>query len=445
MTGLLLCLMRPGYAQTGSQAAPLTLQEAVKFAIANNETVKKAALDEQSAEYKIKETKGSGLPQLSANGNLTAYPALATQLLPGQIFGEPAGTYIPVQFGTKYNAAGGLQLQQLIFRKSFFVGLEAANTTRDLYALRTKMSQEQVIYNVSSAYLQVLQTQEQFKNIDANYKKLEQLEKILRLQYQNDVATKVELNRVTVNKNNLESNRQALNTTYEQQKNSLKFFMGLPMDQEITLSDATPVLNTPLLATEDAAAAIAERTDFKQLQTQKNLYKLNVKNIQAGYYPSVSAVGNYNYNAQRNEFNFFDTNQSWFKAVSIGLQLNVPIFDGFQRRNQIRQAQIEVAKVDQDINQLTRNTQMGLRNAQNQIQSSSLALLAQERNVAMAQEVYQQTNELYKEGMKPLTEVLDTEVSLREAQTNLNNEKLKYQLAQLTYLQAKGELETLTK
>jgi hypothetical protein len=41
--------------------------------------------------------------------------------------------------------------------------------------------------------------------------------------------------------------------------------------------------------------------------------------------------------------------------------------------------------------------------------------------------------------------LLDTEVSLREAQTNLNNERLKYQLAQLTYLQAKGELKTLTK
>lgn len=445
LTGLLLALLRPGYSQTSAQPAALTLQEAVKFAISNNETVKKAQLDEQGADFKIKETKGSGLPQLSANGTGTAFPALATQLLPGEIFGEPAGTYIPVQFGTKYNASGGLQLQQLLFRKSFFVGLEAANTTRDLYALRTQMGEEQVIYNVSSAYLQLLQTREQFNTIDANFKRLEQLEKILQLQYRNDVATKVQLNRVTVNKVNLENTRQTLNAAFEQQKNALKFFMGMPMDQDFALAEAAPVLHTPVLAVEDAGALLAERIDFKLLQTQKNLHQLNVKHIRSGYYPSVSAFGNFNYNAQRNEFTFLDTNQPWFKAVSVGLQLNVPIFDGFQRRNQIRQAQIEVDKVNQDISQLTRSTQMGLKNAQTQMQASLSSIQAQERNVNLAREVYRNTNELYKEGLSPLTELLETEVNLREAQTNLNNERLKYQLAQLTYLQAKGELKTLIK
>jgi outer membrane protein len=446
LTGLLLTMLRPAFSQTPLPAAPLTLQEAVKYALANNETVKKALLDEQSAEYHLKETKGSGLPQLSGTGTITAYPALATQLLPAQIFDKDAaaGSMIPVQFGTKYNTTGGLQLQQLIFRKSFFVGLEAANTTRELYALRTQLSEEELIYNVSSAYLQLLQTREQFNTIDANFKRLEQLEKILTLQYQNDVATKVQLNRVTVSKTNLENNRVNLTAAFDQQKNVLKFFMGMPIGQEITLAEAMPVLNTPLLLQEDASTVLADRVDYKLLQTQKNLNQLNVKNIQSGYYPSLSAIANYSYNAQRNEFNFFDGNQPWFKMATVGLQLNVPIFDGFQRRNQVRQAQNEELKVDQDISLLGRNTQMGLMNAQTQMQASLSSIQAQERNVTLAQEVYHNTNELYKEGLSPLTEVLETEVSLREAQTNLNNERLKYQLAQLTYLQAKGELKTLT-
>jgi outer membrane protein len=217
------------------------------------------------------------------------------------------------------------------------------------------------------------------------------------------------------------------------------------MDQDIAVSDTPPVLTAPMLAAEDTEAILAGRVDFKQLQTQKKLNYLNVKNIQSGYYPSLSAVGNFSTNAQRNEFNFFDSSQPWFKAVSVGIQLNIPIFDGFQRRNQIRQAQIEVSKVDQDISLLTRNTQMGLLNAQHQMQTSLTAIQAQERNVTLAQEVYRNTNELYKEGLSPLTELLDTEVSLREAQTNLNSERLKYQLAQLTYLQARGELKTLIK
>ncbi|KAA5546809.1 TolC family protein [Adhaeribacter rhizoryzae] len=434
----------PAFSQNVPPAGQLTLQEAIKFALSNNENIKKAALDEQSAEYKIKETKGSGLPQVSGTGQLNTFPALATQLLPGELAGQP-GTLIPVQFGTKYNVSGGLELQQLLFSKSFFVGLEAANTTRELYALRKQLSEEQIIYNVGSAYLQMLQTKEQFNTIDANTKRLEQLEKILTLQYKNDVATKVQVNRVTVSKTNLENQRQTLTAAYDQQKNALKFFMGLPMNQDIQLADSANVLDEAVPVQDDANAILADRIDFKLLTTQKSLYKLNVKNIQSRYYPSLSGFGNFSTNAQRNEFNFFDNSQPWFKAVTLGIRLNIPIFDGFQRRNQMRQAQIEVDKVDQDIQLLTRNTQMELLNANTQMKTSLSSIRAQERNVELAQEVYRNTNELYKEGLSPLTELLDTEVSLREAQTNLNNERLKYQLAQLTYLQAKGNLRTLIK
>ena len=441
---LMLIAFWPAYSQTQIPTGQLSLQEAIKFALSNNENIKKASLDEKSAEYKIKETKGSGLPQVNGTGQLNTFPALATQLLPGELAGQP-GTLIPVQFGTKYNVSGGLELQQLIFNKSFFVGLEAANTTRELYALRKQLSEEQIIYNVGSAYLQMLQTKEQFNTIDANFKRLEQLEKILNLQYRNDVATKVQVNRVTVSKTNLENQRQTLTAALDQQKNALKFFMGLPMDQDIQIADSVTVLNAAVPAQDDASAILADRIDFKLLTTQKSLYKLNVKNIQSRYYPSLSGFGNFSSNAQRNEFNFLDNSQPWFKAVTLGVRLNIPIFDGFQRRNQMRQAQIEVDKVDQDIQLLTRNTQMALLNANTQMKTSLSSIQAQERNVALAQEVYRNTNELYKEGLSPLTELLDTEVNLREAQTNLNNERLKYQLAQLTYLQAKGNLRTLIK
>ena len=442
LAGFLLSFYGPAFSQT--QPSRLTMPEAIKYALANNESIKKALLDEKSAEYRIKETKGSGLPQVAGNGTLTMNPALATQLLPGELAGQP-GTTIPVQFGTKYVAQGGLELQQMIFRKSFFVGLEAANTTRELFSLRTQMSQEDIMYNVSSAYLQVLQTKQQFNTLDANFNRLSQLEKMLDLQYKNDVATKVQVNRVTVNKINLENQRNTLTAALEQQKNALKFFMGMPLTQELEIADSVVVLNTPIPTTDNAAALIASRLEFKVLNTQKNLYKLNVQNIKSGYFPSLNAFGNYAYNAQRNQFNFLDANQPWFNAVSIGVRLSVPIFDGFQRRNQIRQAQVEVDKIDQDISLLSRQTEMALSNAITQMQTSLSAIQAQERNVTLAQEVYRNTNELYKEGLSPLTEVLDTEVSLREAQTNLNNERLKYQLAQLTYLQAKGELATLTK
>ncbi|RNI28344.1 TolC family protein [Rufibacter immobilis] len=430
------------YAQTQPQGKVLTLKDALTFATTNNIGVTKAQLDEQGAEYRIKETKGSGLPQLTGTGQLSIYPSIPTQLLPGEIIGQP-GTFVPVQFGTKYNANGGVELSQLIFSKSYFVGLEAAQTTRDLYRLRTQMSREDVLYNVSSAYLQALQTKEQFSTIEANYNRLVQLEKILTLQYKNDFAKKVDVNRITVNKTNLENQRQTLASAYEQQKNALKFFMGMPIDQQFEIADSTTLSNTVLPLTTDANEILAQRADYQALETQRRLYGLNVENIKGRAFPTLAGFGQYTYNAQRREFNFFDTSQPWFKTFVLGVRLNIPIFDGFQRRNQVRQAEIEVKKTELDMQNLALNTQLGLDNAIKQISTSQLAIQNQERNVELAQEVYNTTNSLYKEGLSPLTDLLEAEVSLREAQTNLNNERLKYKISQLNYIRARGELRNL--
>ncbi|MFZ6663462.1 TolC family protein [Peijinzhouia sedimentorum] len=440
---MLFFIAGASFAQSDGEVIKFTLKDAVRYALINNEAIVKAQLDERGAEYKIQESIGSGLPQLSANGQLNSFPERATQLLPGELAGQP-GEMIPVQFGTKYSATGGIELQQLLFSKSFFVGLEAANTTKDLYRLRTQMSEEEVIYNVSSSFLQLLQTKQQFQSVEANYARLEQLEQILLLQYENDIATKVQVNRVIVNKTNLENQRKALNATYQQQLNGLKYFMNMPMGHELNIDGNTEVLDISLQPNTDIDQVMTSLVDYKLLTTQKSLYSLNMENIKAGYYPRLSAFAQGNLNAQRNEFNFFSGDESWFKAITVGLQLNIPIFDGFQRKNQIRQAKIEVDKVDQDLRQLKRATDMNIRNAIEQINTSLTSIESQKLNVELAKEVYNNTNELYKEGLAPLTDLLDVEVSLREAETNLNNERLRYQLSQLTYIQAKGDLKLLT-
>ena len=108
-------------------------------------------------------------------------------------------------------------------------------------------------------------------------------------------------------------------------------------------------------------------------------------------------------------------------------------------------ARLEMLKLDEDMEQFTTNTAVTLTNAVSQLQNSQDAITAQEGNVALAQEVYDTTNQLYKEGLSPLTDLLEAEVQLREAKTNLNNEVLKFKIAQLNYLQATGELQSLTK
>ncbi|WP_317175558.1 TolC family protein [Pontibacter beigongshangensis] len=441
---LMLLLLKPAVAQETPLAKPLNLQEAINYALEHNEDVQKASYDELSAKYMIQEAKSNGLPQINGFGKLDVYPAIPVQVIPNVFEGKP-DEMIAVQFGTKYNAQGGVQVSQLLFNKSYFVGLQAAKSTRDLYRLRKAMTEEEVIYNVSSAYFQILQTKEQFNTIDANLSRLEQLEKILALQYQNDLVKKVDVNRIKVNKTNLETQKQSLTSAVEQQMNLLKFFMGMPLEEPVELVNTQILLTGDGVTVATADRALQNQVQLQLLDKQKDLTSLQLENIKAGYYPSLQLSGSYLYSAMRKEFNLLDGNMPWFNTAVVGVQLNIPIFDGMRKHAQIRQTEITMKSLEEDRKKLAKNVVVTLENSINQLQNSSSAIQAQEGNVTLAQEVYDTTNKLYKEGISPLTDLLEAEVSLREAQTNLNNEVLKYKLAQLGYLKAAGELNTLTK
>jgi len=437
--------MSPAFAQNQPEVKELNLQQAVNYALEHNESIKKASYDELNSTYQINEVRSTGLPQVDVKGSAVRTLEKTMIALPAEFNPEGTGALIK-PMGTDNTVQAGISVSQLLFSKSYFVGLKAAKSAGDLYRIRKEMATEDVIYNVGSAYYQVLQTKEQFNSINANLEKLTQLEKILTLQYKNDLVKKVDVNRIKVNKINLENQKQTLLTAYQQQQNVLKFFMGMPLDQNITLSGSAEdeLLDAvPTLAAGPEAAT--ERAEFKILNKQKELKSLEIENIRAGYYPSLAAFGNYNYQSQYDGRMLGNSAAMWFPNSQVGLQLNIPVFDGLRKKSQVQQRQIELKKLDLDIQQYTKNTQLELTNALSQLGNSQNTINAQEENVKLAQEVYTTTNQLYKEGLAPLSDLLNAETSLREAQTSLNNERLKYQIAQLNYLKAKGNLESLTK
>ncbi|WP_370523698.1 TolC family protein [Pontibacter sp. Tf4] len=442
--GLTFFSLTPAFAQAPAGGKELNLQQAINYALENNESVKKASLDEMGSKYQINEVRSAGLPQVEVKGSAVRTLEKSMIALPADFNPEGTGPLIK-PMGTDNTVQAGLSVTQLLFSKSYFVGLKAAKSAEDLYRIRKEMATEDVIYNVGSAYYQVLQTKEQFNSINANLNMLTQLEKILTLQYKNDLVKKVDVNRIKVNKINLENQKENLQAAYVQQLNVLKFFMGMPLDEQIALiGSANDVLldEQPTMAGVNEVAT--ERAQFKILNKQKELKALEIENIRAGYYPSLAAFGNYNYQSQYDGRMIGNPDAMWFPNSQVGLQLNIPIFDGLRKKSQVQQREIELKKMDLDIQQYNKNTQVEVSNALSQLGNSQNNIAAQERNVKLAQEVYNTTNQLYKEGLAPLSDLLNAETALREAQTNLNNERLKYQIAQLSYLKAKGNLESLS-
>ncbi len=415
------------------------LTEALQYALTNSIEIQKSILDQKQADYKVKEVRSQALPQLSGSGELQYFPNIPTQLLPGEIIGQP-GQQIPVKFGTDYNLQGGFDASQVLFNQSVFTGLKAANSSEELYSLLKIQSDEDVIYQVSSTFYQILEIQAQITALDSNVTEIGKLANLMKVQYENQLVTKTDYSRLMVNKTNMETNLQSLRTTEEQQKNVLKVLMGMDVAKQLKIQPVEDLQETSLRSLQYEYNTPIQ---MQLLQKETELNILNKKAIQGEFYPTLSVFGQQTWQAQRNEFNFFQNNQAWFQQTVIGLKLRVPIFDGFYKHSRVQQSQIDIQKLELDQTNTKRQLDVSYENAREELVNTIKSVEAQRDNQQLAQEVYNQTQDLYREQVGSLTDLLDAENALRQAQINYRRELLKYRVAELNVLRSLGQLKQL--
>jgi outer membrane protein TolC len=435
-----LCLWTGPAASAQPTDSTFTLEAALAYAASNNRDLKSSAFDEQLAREQIKEVRSQGLPQVNATGRLQDNLIIPTNLLPAEVFGGEPGTFIPVRFGTKYNATAGVEATQLLYSQSYLVGLKAARTSREFAQLNTRKVQEAVAYDVSATYYNAQISARQLEILRGNLERLDQLAAISEVQYRNGVLKKSDADRIRVNITNLQTQIANLETGYAQQRNLLKFLIGMPVTQPlgiVSTIDETEDVSVRLGRDENI---FARRTDYQLLDKQRELYQLERKNVNAGYAPSLSAFGSFNYQALRQEFNFLQSGHPWFRTGVVGLSLNVPVFDGLRKRAQAQQSILRTRQVENRALQLEESITLDVVNANARLANARTALVAQRENRGLAERVYGQSQLQYREGVASLSDLLNAETELRSAQNNYINALVQLKLAALELRKADGSL-----
>ncbi len=420
----------------------LSLNQCIELALENSSKIKNANLDQQKAEYKIKEVIASGLPQVNAYGEFNDQLDIPAQILPGELAGQP-GTDLEVEFGKQYNMNGGIQTSQLLYSQSYFVGVKAAKSSRELYALLTKSTQEQIIYEVTSQYLSILSNEQQLNSLRANSTRLEELKRVTDLMVGNQLAKSTDAKRIQVNMANLNTKTEDLKAGIVFQKNYLKVIIGKYDEEQIGVDSIGIAIDRLVNAIGEKKFSTDNRTESSILNKQIGLRELELKSIKSGYLPTLSAFHCFGYNAQSDEFDLFDSGTSWYKQNIIGLKLNVPIFDGFQKRSKSKQAKLGVQQSKNELENSMALMNAQFMNARLNVSNSFNSLMVQQKNKELANEVYQETELQYKEGLARITDMLDAETAWRESVVNYNAHQFSYQLANLDLLKARGELNML--
>ncbi|WP_454944773.1 TolC family protein [Capnocytophaga granulosa] len=441
---LALCATTALWAQ---QSSELTLAQAIDYALKSKADAQKARLEIKKSEYKIQEARANALPRLAASAGMSYNPKLQATYIDASTFAPPgmpvSDEPIKMEMGQKWGSSAELKLTQVVFNQAVFIGLRAARTTREFYLINEQLTQNEIIEKVAQAYWKVYQAQQALQNIQENLALTEKTAQVVEGSFKAGLAKKIDLDRITVALNNLRSAEQQASSGLTLAKHALKYLMGLPITEPISLpKDAFKA--DYRLAFEKGDAS--NRTEIKALEKQKELLTLSAKATRSGLYPSLALQATYGYLGMGPKTPLIYGKKDkvyWSNYSAISLGLNIPIFSGFGTKAKVQQALIEIEALDATLKDTRLAMDLAQENAQTQLANNLLTIQTQEENVKLAQEVLSNTQNNYQQGLASLTDLLESERALSDAKNSYTNALLSYKLAEISLLKAQGNLDAL--
>ena len=417
-----------------------TLNEAVDFGLKNAAEVKNAALDINAAHKDVKSVLAGGMPQINGKINFQNYLGIPVNII--QVPNPQTGELEQQQFkfGTDYSLSAGISATQMLFNPSFFIGLKASKLYVELTEKQLEQTEIETRNKIAKAYYGVLITSE---NLDLLNKNIETLTKIhfeTNQLYINGFVEQIEVDRLELSLNNLETQIENLKRQRDLAVDLLKFQMGLNIRDSIVLTDNLATLQTDAEKLLAADFDYMDRTQYQILDLQKRLTDLNIKNIKSGYLPNANLFGSYERTAQRDEFSFFDSDKEWFKSAYWGLTINVPIFDSFKKSALSSQEQINYQKLDNLQFQLKNALTLEVFQAKTQFVNALDQLEAQQKNLQLAQKIYDTTIKKYNAGVGSSLEVNNAETTLNQTQSNYINALYDLLIAKTELQKALGKI-----
>ncbi len=425
-------------AQTGVKHA-FTVKECVDYAHKNNVQVKNALLNVKIQQEINRDVTSAALPTVSGVISGNDYLKIPTSLLPGEIFQQPAGTFIPVQFGTKYNANAGLQIQQILFDGQVFVGLQARSTSIAFSNKNVEVTEEMIKTNVYKIYYQLVASKTQISIIDANLDRLNKLQADTKVMYQNGFVEKLDIDKISVQISNLETEKLKALNSIDIGYHALKTLIGMPTKDELVLTEELTEDKITKDFLSDTAFNYSIRKDFQYLDLAKQLNELNIKRYRMSYLPTLALSGSYTKNAQRKQFDFFGKGD-WYTTSFVGVNLSVPIFSGYSKAAKVTKSKFELQQTENQIENLKLTIDNEIETAKLNFNAATITLAYQKKNMALAENVFNQTQKKFQLGTGSNTEITAAQTDLRTAQANYINALYTAIIAKVDYYKATGKL-----
>ncbi|MTI39951.1 TolC family protein [Fulvivirga lutimaris] len=445
-------------AQDDSEVMSYSLQQCIDYALEHNQNLLNNGLSRQIAEKQVKQTLADGLPQVTGNVDLaynfkiqtTPIPDFISPAVYGVLFqesvipsrdlGDPS--VFPAQFGTKYTGSATVSIEQMIFNGSYFVGLQAARTFTELSRKDEIKTTIDVIEAVTKAYYSTIIMKERQALVDKNYERLDSLLRDTKALNENGFAENIDVNRILVQFNNIKVEKNNFDQTYELSKALLKFQMGMPQTNTITLVDDLSTIEFQTIESDFSQEfKYSDRIEYSQLETNDELTNLDIKNTKVQYLPRLDLYGRVGATAgAQSTSDLFNFSDNWFEVGVVGVRMNVPIFDGFRKSNIIQQKKIQSDQIQNSFELLKSNIDIQIKQATVNYNRAIDNMAAQKENMQLAEEVFNVSKIKYGEGVGSSLEVTNSNTDYKTAETNYYDALYSALVAKIDLEKAYGRL-----
>ena len=407
----------------------LNLEQSLQIAKQSNLTILAAEQKLKSAEAQISVARSALMPRISANGNYTYFKDVQKSVIqaeggfgfpiPGEEMNDMSipsvdneSELIELEFGAHHNIQGTVSLSQPVFAWGrYYHNYQAAKLGYEAAQKELTAAYEKLRLNVYEAFYRVLITQEFVKVAEQSVELVEKQLGIAQTSLDAGAATNFDVLRAKVQLANAKSQVIRAKNGVKIAKNAYKTLLNLPLADDISVEGSFEIPEVKIKLDELIKQALEKRPEITRSQLneqagQKQLSVAKTRNL-----PDFAFFSNYQISHSER---LTEMNRIW----SLGLQINIPIFDGFASRAAVKQSESVLKQLQIGTEQVMSIVETEVRNAYLALLEAKTLIDVQRETVAQAQESVRIATIRFENGMITTVELTDTQLALIQSKVN---------------------------
>lgn len=430
---ILLVLLLPAF--VWGQDSLLTVEQAIGTALKNNFDILMARNDSTSYSIDRSYVYAAFLPRLNATASKVWNINAQKQELSNGVKRDTSGI-------KSNNLQASINLNWTLFDGlRMFATRDRIIQTDSLGSLVVKNQVINTVGDVVTTYYNIVRSKLQLKAIDEQISINEERVKLADKKYAVGLGAKPELLQAKVDLNAQKAARLRQLTLIQQLKEQLNQKMAVATSARYEVVDSIPI-NTGLIFGDLQSDLVNTNPSLLIARKNIDIARISVKETRAAFFPTLSFNSAYNLNRLENKavINSFTPLFNLNKGFNYGFSLSVPIFNNFNTRRLVEQANLTVKYQELFLQNQISQVDLQLSNAFKDYELEKQSLSLEEENIKLARENVNIALERFRQGVSTYLELREAQISLEQALDRLISARYNTKVAEIMLLRIKGEL-----